>query len=181
MALSGAARRGAPRSRSRRARQAPDLVQRDFSATRPDALWLADFTHQRCWEERSPGRRRFGGCRPRLWGWPTVAGARPGGYGKFRVTSQADCESCSPGPPSAKSERPSPPRPGHARHNPRVGGSSPSSGTTQTPANHMFRGVVIRHISFRNRPIDPEMIPSQMTRAEPSGTLVRDRPTPTRA
>lgn len=28
----------------------PDLVQRDFSADRPDALWLADFTCLRCWE-----------------------------------------------------------------------------------------------------------------------------------
>jgi putative transposase len=32
------------------ARRAPDLVQRDFGATRPDALWLADFTYLRCWE-----------------------------------------------------------------------------------------------------------------------------------
>jgi putative transposase len=32
------------------ARRAPDLVQRDFSATRPDALWLADFTYLCCWE-----------------------------------------------------------------------------------------------------------------------------------
>ena len=29
---------------------APDLVRRDFSATRPDALWLADFTYIRTWE-----------------------------------------------------------------------------------------------------------------------------------
>ena len=29
---------------------APDLVRRDFSATRPDALWLADFTYVRTWE-----------------------------------------------------------------------------------------------------------------------------------
>jgi putative transposase len=28
----------------------PDLVARDFSADRPDALWLADFTYLRCWE-----------------------------------------------------------------------------------------------------------------------------------
>src|SRR3954464_1240135 len=30
--------------------RAPDLVDRDFSTTRPDALWLADFTYLRCWE-----------------------------------------------------------------------------------------------------------------------------------
>jgi putative transposase len=29
---------------------APDLVRRDFTASRPDALWLADFTYIRTWE-----------------------------------------------------------------------------------------------------------------------------------
>ena len=29
---------------------APDLVRRDFSAQRPDQLWLADFTYIRTWE-----------------------------------------------------------------------------------------------------------------------------------
>ena len=28
----------------------PDLVNRDFSATRPDALWIADFTYLKSWE-----------------------------------------------------------------------------------------------------------------------------------
>jgi putative transposase len=28
----------------------PDLVERDFTAERPDALYVADFTHLRCWE-----------------------------------------------------------------------------------------------------------------------------------
>ena len=28
----------------------PDLVQRDFTARRPDELWVADFTYLRCWE-----------------------------------------------------------------------------------------------------------------------------------
>jgi transposase InsO family protein len=28
----------------------PDLVQRDFSASRPDEKWFADFTYLRCWE-----------------------------------------------------------------------------------------------------------------------------------
>ena len=32
------------------ARRPPDLVNRDFTADRPDALWLADFTYLRCWE-----------------------------------------------------------------------------------------------------------------------------------
>jgi transposase InsO family protein len=28
----------------------PDLVQRDFTATRPDELWVADLSYLRCWE-----------------------------------------------------------------------------------------------------------------------------------
>ena len=32
------------------ARRPPDLVKRDFTATRPNALWVADFCHLRCWE-----------------------------------------------------------------------------------------------------------------------------------
>ncbi len=28
----------------------PDLVQRDFTATAPDRLWVADLTYLRCWE-----------------------------------------------------------------------------------------------------------------------------------
>jgi putative transposase len=51
--IQGAKRRGEPWRTTitdPTARRAPDLVQRDFSATRPDALWLADFTYLRCWE-----------------------------------------------------------------------------------------------------------------------------------
>ena len=32
------------------ARARPDLVCRDFSVERPNALWLADFTYLRCWQ-----------------------------------------------------------------------------------------------------------------------------------
>ena len=32
------------------ARRRPDLVKRDFTATRPDQLWVADLTYLRCWE-----------------------------------------------------------------------------------------------------------------------------------
>jgi transposase InsO family protein len=32
------------------ARRRPDLAQRDFTATGPDRLWVADLTHLRCWE-----------------------------------------------------------------------------------------------------------------------------------
>ena len=31
-------------------RQGPDRVERNFTASRPDALWVADFTYLRCWE-----------------------------------------------------------------------------------------------------------------------------------
>jgi transposase InsO family protein len=31
-------------------RRKPDLVERDFTAERPNELWVADFTHLRTWE-----------------------------------------------------------------------------------------------------------------------------------
>jgi putative transposase len=49
----GAKRRGKPWRTTRSDRQAarrPDLVQRDFSATRPNELWVADISYLRCWE-----------------------------------------------------------------------------------------------------------------------------------
>jgi putative transposase len=52
-AIQGAKRRGKPWRTTivdPSATRSPDLVQRDFSATRPDALWVADFTYLRCWE-----------------------------------------------------------------------------------------------------------------------------------
>jgi putative transposase len=52
-AIQGAKRRGKPWRTTiadPAATRSPDLVQRDFSAERPDALWLADFTYLRCWE-----------------------------------------------------------------------------------------------------------------------------------
>jgi transposase InsO family protein len=49
----GAKRRGKPwrtTTPDPAATRSPDLVGRDFSTDRPDALWLADFTYLRCWE-----------------------------------------------------------------------------------------------------------------------------------
>ena len=46
--LQGAKRRGKPwrtRTPDPAAQRPPDLVDRDFSATRPDELWVADFTY----------------------------------------------------------------------------------------------------------------------------------------
>jgi putative transposase len=51
--IQGAKRRGKPWRTTiadPAATRSPDLVRRDFSADRPDALWLADFTYLRCWE-----------------------------------------------------------------------------------------------------------------------------------
>jgi putative transposase len=49
----GAKRRGKPWRTTRpdaQAAPAPDLVQRDFSSTRPNELWVADLSYLRCWE-----------------------------------------------------------------------------------------------------------------------------------
>jgi putative transposase len=51
--IQGAKRRGRPwrtTTPDPAAYRAPDLVHRDFTATRADALWVADFTYLRCWE-----------------------------------------------------------------------------------------------------------------------------------
>jgi transposase InsO family protein len=51
--LQGAKRRGKPwrtTTPDRDAAQRPDLVERDFTASRPDELYVADFTYLRCWE-----------------------------------------------------------------------------------------------------------------------------------
>ncbi len=52
-AIQGAKRRGKPWRTTiadPTATRSPDLVNRDFSADRPDILWVADFTYLRCWE-----------------------------------------------------------------------------------------------------------------------------------
>jgi putative transposase len=51
--IRGAKRRGKPWRTTipdPEARRRPDLVQRDFSATGRNELWVADFTYLRCWE-----------------------------------------------------------------------------------------------------------------------------------
>ena len=51
--IRGAKRRGKPWRTTRpdpAAARRADLVARDFSARRPNALWVADFTYLRCWE-----------------------------------------------------------------------------------------------------------------------------------
>ena len=51
--IQGAKRRGKPWRTTRpdpAGRGRPDLVDRDFTASRPDELWVADLTYLRCWE-----------------------------------------------------------------------------------------------------------------------------------
>ncbi len=51
--IQGAKRRGKPwrtTTPDLGAQRPPDLVDRDFTASRPDELWVADFTYLRCWE-----------------------------------------------------------------------------------------------------------------------------------
>jgi putative transposase len=51
--LQGAKRRGKPWRTTKAdpsAQRSLDLVQRDFTASRPDQMWFADFTYLRCWE-----------------------------------------------------------------------------------------------------------------------------------
>jgi putative transposase len=51
--IRGAKRRGRPWRTTipdPAAARAPDRVARDFTASRPDQLWVADFTYLRCWE-----------------------------------------------------------------------------------------------------------------------------------
>ena len=53
--IRGAKRRGKPWRTTisdPRVARPPDLVQRDFSAGRPNELWVSDFTYLRCWEGR---------------------------------------------------------------------------------------------------------------------------------
>jgi putative transposase len=52
-AIVGAKRRGKPwrtTTPDPTAQRPPDLVNRDFTATGPDRLWVADFCYLRCWE-----------------------------------------------------------------------------------------------------------------------------------
>jgi len=51
--IQGAKRRGKPWRTTRpdpHAHRRPDLVQRDFRASRPDELWVADLSYLRCWD-----------------------------------------------------------------------------------------------------------------------------------
>ncbi|HME01462.1 MAG TPA: IS3 family transposase [Solirubrobacteraceae bacterium] len=51
--IQGAKRRGKPWRTTKadpNALRAPDRIRRDFTASRPDEKWFADFTYLRCWE-----------------------------------------------------------------------------------------------------------------------------------
>src|SRR5206468_529480 len=51
--IRGAKRRGPPARTTvadPHAADRPDLLERDFTASRPNSRWVADFTYLRCWE-----------------------------------------------------------------------------------------------------------------------------------
>jgi transposase InsO family protein len=52
--IKGAKRRGKPwlTTIADPSQKRPDLVKREFTAERPDALWVGDFTYLRTWEGR---------------------------------------------------------------------------------------------------------------------------------
>lgn len=57
--IRGAKRRGKPWRTTKadpEAHKRPDLVERDFTAERPNELWVADLTYLRCWEGGSISR-----------------------------------------------------------------------------------------------------------------------------
>jgi len=55
---------------------APDLVRRDFTATRPDRLWLADFTYVRTWEGWAYLAVVLDACTRRIVGWQLASHMR---------------------------------------------------------------------------------------------------------
>ena len=70
--IQGAKRRGKPWKTTvtdPTALRSPDLVNRDFTASRPDALWLADFTYLRCWEGVVFFSFVIDACSRRIVGW----------------------------------------------------------------------------------------------------------------
>jgi putative transposase len=95
-AIVGAKRRGRPwrtTVQGAAAVASPDLLDRDFSAERPDEKWCADFTYLRCWRascssaSSSTATRGWssagsspGTCAPSLsrtrWRWPSANAAR---------------------------------------------------------------------------------------------------------
>ncbi|MGE5764143.1 MAG: IS3 family transposase [Mycobacterium leprae] len=55
------------------ATRAPDLVQRDFSASRPNQLWLVDFTYVPTWSGTAFTAFVSDACSRRIVGWRTAA------------------------------------------------------------------------------------------------------------
>src|SRR5207248_6674431 len=80
----GAKRRGKPWRTTKpdpQASRRPDLVQRDFSATSPNRLWVADISSLRCWEGtrllRLRPRRLLADDRRLAARWPHANRPRP--------------------------------------------------------------------------------------------------------
>jgi putative transposase len=75
----GAKRRGRPWRTTRpdpEALRRPDLVQRDFSASAPDELWVADLSYLRCWEGAVFFAFVIDGYSRRIVGWQLASHMR---------------------------------------------------------------------------------------------------------
>lgn len=69
----GSARCSAPPGRTPRRRVPPDLARRDFTADRPSALRLVEFTYARTWSGRRSPAFVSDACSRRIVGWRTAA------------------------------------------------------------------------------------------------------------
>jgi transposase InsO family protein len=77
--IQGAKRRGRPwrtTTPDPAALRRPDLVQRDFSATGPDRLWVGDFTYLRSWEGASFFSFVIDAFRRKVVGWQLASHMR---------------------------------------------------------------------------------------------------------
>jgi putative transposase len=77
--IEGAKRRGKPWRTTRPDRHAhrrPDLVERDFSASGPNRLWVADLSYLRCWEGLVFFSFVLDACSRKVVGWQLAAHMR---------------------------------------------------------------------------------------------------------
>jgi putative transposase len=77
--IQGAKRRGKPLRTTKpdlQARRQPDLVQRDFTASRPDQLWVADISYLRCREGLVFFAFVLDACSRMIVGWQLAAHMR---------------------------------------------------------------------------------------------------------
>src|SRR5262249_44884456 len=77
--IQGAKRRGKPWRTTKpdpQAARRPDLVERNFSATAPNRLWVGDFTYLRSWEGMSFFAFVIDACSRKVVGWQLASHMR---------------------------------------------------------------------------------------------------------